>query len=135
MTQLGFNAAKKRYNRLLWPAMAIYVAIILGGSWYVDEGTTPQWIAALIAIASALPVAATIWGIVRWMEETDEYTRMRHMKAFVRGSAVVMSAVFIVGFLQLFEVVENFEIFWFGPAFFLAYGLFACVPMMFGKTV
>lgn len=133
--QIGFNAAQKRYRRVFWPAMIAYAAIVLGGAWFVDEGTTPQWIAALVAIATALPVCLALWAMVRWMSETDEYTRIKHLKGFARGAALTVSGVFIVGFLQLFEVIGPVEVFWFGPAFFLAYGLSTCLPMMFGKTV
>ncbi|WP_084421074.1 hypothetical protein [Henriciella litoralis] len=131
----GFNAARKRYKRVFWPAMASYCLIVAGGVWYVDKGVTPPWIASLVAIATALPVCVALWAIVRWMLETDEYTRMRHLKAFAYGAALVISAIFVVGFLQIFEVIGNVEVFWFGPAFFIAYGLFNCVPMLFGKTV
>lgn len=135
MAQLGFNAARKRYHRIFWPAMAVYVVIVLAGAWYVEEGVTPQWITALVAIATAAPVCIAIWAIVRWMSETDEYTRLRHLKGFARGAALTICAIFVVGFLQLFEVIGNFEVFWFGPAFFLAYGLSTCWSTFFGKTV
>ena len=131
----GFNAARKRYHRVFWPAMLAYVVIVLGGAWLIDEGTTPQWLAGLVAIATALPVCLALWAIVRWMSETDEYTRIKHLKAFARAAAITVSGIFIVGFLQLFEVIGNFKVFWFGSAFFLAYGLSTCVPVLFGKTV
>lgn len=135
MAQQGFNAARKRYHRVFWPAMALYVAIVLFGSWYVQEGETPKWIAAAFAIATALPVCFTLWAMVRWMSETDEYTRLRHLKAFAQGATITISGVFVVGFLQFFEVIDSFDVFWFGPAFFLAYGLQTCASTLFGKTV
>lgn len=132
--QIGFNAAQKRYRRIFWPAMIAYVAIVLGGAWLVDDDS-PVWLAGGVAIATALPVCLALWAIVRWMSETDEYTRIKHLKGFARGAAITISGVFIIGFLQLFDVIDNFEVFWIGPAFFLAYGLATCLPMMFGKTV
>lgn len=135
MAQLGFNAARKRYHRIFWPAMIAYVAIVLGGSWLVDEQETPQWIAAAAAVLTALPVCIALWAIVRWMSETDEYTRIKHLKGFARGAALTISGVFVIGFLQLFEVIGHFEVFWIGPAFFIAYGLATCAPDLFGKTV
>ena len=133
--QLGFNAAKKRYHRVFWPAMLAYTVIVLGGAWIVDKETSPEWLAAIVAVLTALPVCLALWAIVRWMSETDEYTRIKHLKGFARGAALTISGVFVIGFLQLFEVIDNFEVFWIGPAFFLAYGLSTCLPMMFGKTV
>ena len=133
--QLGFNAAQKRYHRVFWPTMIVYVMIVLGGAWLVDKETSPTWLAATVAIACALPVCLALWAIVRWMSETDEYTRMKHLKGFARGAAITISGVFVVGFLQLWEVIEDFDVFWIGPAFFLSYGLATCAPMLFGKTV
>ncbi|WP_084397900.1 hypothetical protein [Henriciella aquimarina] len=133
--QLGFNAARKRYRRVFWPAMIAYVAIVFGGAWFIEDGVTPQWIAASVAVATALPVCLAIWAVVRWMSETDEYTRLRHLKAFAQGAALTLCAIFVIGFLQLFEVIGQFDVFWFGPAFFLAYGLCSCAPNWFGKTV
>ena len=132
---IGFNAARKRYHRVFWPTMIAYVVIVLGGAWLIDEGESPQWLVGLVAVVTALPVCLALWAIVRWMSETDEYTRLRHLKGFARGAAITISGVFIIGFLQLFEVIGNFEVFWIGPAFFLAYGLSTCVPMIFSKTV
>ena len=42
--------------------------------------------------------------------------------ALVAG-IVTVSVVFVIGFLQLFHVIDTFEIFWFGPFFFIAYGI------------
>ena len=92
MAQVGFNAAKKRYHRIFWPAMAAYVAIVLTGAWIVDKETTPKWIAGSIAVATAIPVCIALWAIVRWMSETDEYTRIKHLKGFARGAALTNGA-------------------------------------------
>ncbi|MEQ8558496.1 MAG: hypothetical protein RIB03_09295 [Henriciella sp.] len=133
--QFGFNAARKRYHRIFWPAMIAYVVIVLGGAWIIDKQESPTWLTATVAVLTALPVCLALWAIVRWMSETDEYTRIKHLKGFARGAAITISGVFVIGFLQLFEVIENFEVFWIGPAFFLSYGLATCAPGWFGKTV
>ena len=77
MATLGFRTANKRYKRLFWPMMALYVAIIFAAKWLVDEDTTPLWIRAGCAIATTAPLAAAIWAILRRARETDEYTRAR----------------------------------------------------------
>lgn len=133
--QLGFNAARKRYHRVFWPAMIAYVVIVFAGAWLIDKNESPTWLAATMAVLTALPVCLALWAMVRWMSETDEYTRIKHLKGFARGAAITASGVFILGFLQLFEVIETFSVFWVGPAFFLAYGLATCLPNLFGKTV
>ena len=133
--QFGFNAARKRYHRLFWPAMIAYVTIVIGGAWLVDDQESPKWIAALAAILTTIPIVIALFAIVRWMSETDEYTRLRHLKAFAVAGALTASVVFLVGFLQIFDVVGFVEVFWFGPLFLGAYGLADCLPRLFGKTV
>lgn len=124
MSQQTFKSAKRRYHRLFWPLMAIYVVIILGGSYGINQlDPEPKWLQVTLALASAAPVIATIYVMLRYANETDEYTRLIQYKSFAWGGAITTSIVFLVGFLQLFHVIGAVEVFWFGPLFFLAYGL------------
>ena len=124
MTQQTFKSAKRRYLRLMWPMMILYVAIILVGSlWLKQFETEPKWLQLSLALASAAPVIATLFAMLRYANETDEYSRLIQLKAFAWGGTITVSALFVVGFLQIFHVIEMFEIFWFGPLFFFAYGL------------
>ena len=132
---IGFNKARKRYHRVFWPTMIAYTLIVLAGAFLVDKAESPIWLKGSVAVACALPVCLALWAIVRWMSETDEYTRIKHLKGFARAAAITISAVFVIGFLQLWNVIESFDVFWFGPGFFLAYGLATCLPGLFGKTV
>lgn len=124
MTQQTFKSAKRRYHRVFWPLMAIYVVIILGGSFGLNQmDPEPKWLQASLAVASALPVIATLLVMMRYANETDEYRRLIQLKGFAWGGVITTSAVFLVGFLQLFHVFDRIEVFWFGPFFFVAYGL------------
>ncbi|MCR9268790.1 MAG: hypothetical protein ACX94B_02275 [Henriciella sp.] len=124
MTQHTFKSAKRRYFRAFWPLMALYVIIVLAGSFGLNQlDPEPKWLQATLAIACAVPVIATLLVMLRYVSETDEYTRLVQLKGFAWGGVITVSGIFIVGFLQLFHVIENFEVFWFGPAFFIAYGL------------
>jgi hypothetical protein len=124
MAQQTFKSAKRRYHRMFWPLMAIYVAIILGGSFAINQmDPEPKWLQAGLAVASALPVIGALLVMLRYITETDEYTRMIQLKGFAWGAVITVSAIFLVGFLQIFHVVELVEVFWFGPFFFVAYGL------------
>lgn len=131
---LGFNTANKRYQRIFWPAMAVYVVIILTASYLIDTDTAPTWLKATGAVAATLPVLVTIWAIMRQTHETDEYTRMRQMKALAEAGAGTISILFLVGFLQIFEVIRTVEVFWFGPLFFILFGLVKC-RSIFEKTI
>jgi len=124
MTQQTFKSAKRRYKRAFWPLMAVYVVIILAGSYGLKQmDPEPVWLQASLAVASATPVIATLLVMLRYVIETDEYTRLLQLKAFAWGAVITVSLIFLVGFLQMFHVVELVEVFWFGPVFFIAYGL------------
>ncbi len=132
----GFKEARKRYNRIAGPLMAVYAVLCLGGSalWaFLDVDV--KFTSAILALAICAPVIAVLIAKLRYFEETDEYTRLRQLRAFALAGAVTVSAVFIVGFLQLFDVVGQVPVFLFGPLFFLVYGLATCTGRWFGKTV
>ena len=124
MAQQTFKSAKRRYHSVFWPLMAIYCIIVVGGSFLLSKlDPEPIWLQASLAIACALPVIATLLVMMRYALETDEYTRLIQLKGFAWGGVITVSVVFLIGFLQLFHVIETFEIFWFGPFFFIAYGI------------
>ncbi|MEL8054660.1 MAG: hypothetical protein AAGK66_00775 [Pseudomonadota bacterium] len=124
MTQHTYKSARRRYVRVFWPLMAIYTVIVLAGSFYLGSlETEPVWLQASLAIACALPVIAVLFIMLRYFAETDEYSRLLQYKAFAYGAVFTVSAIMLVGFLQLFDVIGSVEVFWFGPAFFLAYGI------------
>lgn len=135
MTQTrGFRTATRRYKALFWPMMAIYVAIIFGAKFLIDEDTAPVWLNAACAVAATLPIVGTLYAIRRQTDETDEYTRMRQLMALRDGGLITAAVAFLVGFLQIFEVIGPVDAFWFGPLFFLAFGL-SKMTDCFGRTV
>ncbi|MEL6726353.1 MAG: hypothetical protein AAFP81_03300 [Pseudomonadota bacterium] len=124
MSQQTFKSAKRRYHRVFWPLMIVYTMIVVGGSIGLNLlETEPEWLKATLAVACAVPVIATLLVMMRYAEETDEYSRLVQLKSFAWGGIVTISLISVVGFLQLFDVVERFEVFWFGPLFFVAYGI------------
>lgn len=132
--QKGFRTANRRYHYAFWPLMGVYVVGIFVASFYIDEDTAPLWLKITGALAVALPVIGVLWAILRQVRETDEYTRLRQLTALAQGGAITAGIAFIAGFLQIFGALPEFSAFWFGPLFFLAYGLSACV-LHVGKTV
>ena len=89
---------------------------------------------AACAIAATLPLFIVLFAIRRQTDETDEYTRMRYLKALRDAGLITSGLLFLVGFLQIFDVIGDIEVFWFGPVFFFAFGL-ARLPECFGRTV
>ena len=124
MEQQTYKSARRRYVRLFWPLMAIYTLIVLAGSFYLGTfEVEPLWLQATLAVLCALPVIAVLFVMLRYFNETDEYSRLVQLKAFSYGAAFTVSCLFLIGFFQLFEVIDTFAVFWFGPLFFLAYGI------------
>lgn len=132
---LGFNTANKRYTRLFWPMMAIYVALVLSASYFIDTDTSPLWLRISAAVAVTAPITGVLWAILRQARETDEYTRLRHLDALAFAGLTTIGITFLIGFLQIFGAIGMFEVFWIGPAFFLIFGLAKCRESLFGKTV
>ncbi|MEZ5985694.1 MAG: hypothetical protein R3B94_07060 [Hyphomonas sp.] len=130
----GFRTAERRYKFLFWPMMAIYVAVILGAKFFIDENTAPVWLNAACAIAATLPLLIVLYAIRRQTDETDEYTRMRYLQALRDAGLITSGITFLFGFLQIFDVLGSIDVFWFGPLFFFAFGL-ARLTNCFGRTV
>ncbi len=130
----GFRTASRRYKILFWPMMAAYVTIILGAKFLIDEDTAPVWLNAACAIAATLPLGIVLYAIRRQTDETDEYTRLRYLKALRDAGLITAAITFLVGFLQIFDVLGSVDVFWFGPLFFFAFGI-SRLTNCFGTTV
>ncbi|MEO0465559.1 MAG: hypothetical protein AAF216_03375 [Pseudomonadota bacterium] len=136
MAKQGFITAKRRYMRALWPLVIVYLVAVFSGSWMLRQyDDPPVGLAITAALAAALPLAIFMAVVLRYFTETDEYTRLRQLIAFARGAAFTVSAIFIFGFLQLFDVIGDIEVFWFGPLFLMSWGLSYCFGNLLGKTV
>lgn len=124
MAQQTFKSAKRRYWRAFVPIMALYlVATLAGSAFLLTFEVEPTWLQATIALACTLPMVFFLFVQIRYFLETDEYDRIIQLKGFAIGAAITVSVIFLVGFLQMFHVIDRIEVFWFGPAFFVAYGL------------
>lgn len=136
MAGVGFREATRRYHRVFWPIMGLYLLCLFGGEILLEyNDPAPLWMKVAVSLAAALPMSALLFVILRYFEETDEYTAKRQYKAFAQAAAVTMTAIFIVGFLQLFDAMASFDVFWFGPAFLMLWGLAYCRQCLAGKTV
>ena len=136
MRRQGFQFAERRYKRVAYPLIAVYALLCLGGTalWAFFD-VDVKLASAGLAIVICIPVIALLVAKLRQFEETDEYTRLRRLRAFARAAVVTLSAVFIVGFLELFDVIDDVPLVLFGSLFFLAYGITACLQRWPGKTV
>jgi len=132
--QLGFRTAARRYRLVFWPMTAAYMAVLFAGVFLVDKDASPLWLRAAFAVAVVLPLFGMLWAMLRHVGETDEYTRLRQLQALAEAGAITTGAVFLFGFLEIFNVIGDVPLFLFGPLFFLAFGLAHC-RQRFGRTV
>lgn len=124
MQKVTHKQARSRYRRLFWPMMALYVVVVIGGTLLrTNFDAPPLWLDVALALGSALPVSAVLFLMVRYFLEADEFVRLQQLTAFAYGACLTVSSIFVAGFLQMFDVIRGIEVFWFGPAFFFAYGI------------
>ena len=130
----GFRTANKRYLMIFVPMMTVYCVAIIAALALIDFDTSPTALRVAAALGVSAPLVAILWSILRLVRETDEYTRLRQLQALAEGGCLLTGTIFILGFLERFNVIEDIPLFLFGPAFFFFYGL-AHVRQRLGKTV
>ncbi|HBJ92166.1 hypothetical protein [Ponticaulis sp.] len=124
MAHVTFKQAKRRYQVWFWPLMALYTAAILGGTLISKQfETDPIWFLYLLTAATVLPIFGVLFIMWRYIQETDEFTRMMQLEAMSIGALITVGAATVIGFMQLFELIETFPVFLILPFFFVSYGV------------
>ena len=126
MGQLTFKEANRRSKSLFFPMIGIYSAACIGGALLLRHLSEPTiWLKNVIAVFTIAPIFIVFWLIWRYVQETDEYTRLRQLQALAIGGMITAATAGTVGFLELYEAIpEDFvPSFLFLPLFFLSYGL------------
>jgi hypothetical protein len=94
----------RRYMLRFGLAMAAYVAILAPVDYVAHHGLLPgkPWL-YLVAIAPAIPVAAVVLIVLRYIqEEEDEYQRMLNIRAYIAATGLMLTVVTGWGYLQDF---------------------------------
>lgn len=124
MTQRTYKDAKRRYHSVFWPLMGLYMTVVVSGAMYMGfSGNEALWLKVSLGLGMGLPMVGVLLVMVRFFEEADEYSRLLHLRSFAYATAIIVGAVAVFGSLQMFKAIGGIEVFWFVPAFFLAYGL------------
>ena len=124
MKQFTFKQAKRRYQNWFWPMMGIYTAACLGGA-YLQRTleTTPDWLPLVMAVGTTLPIFGFPFFLWRYVQETDEFSRLMQLESLAIAGLVTVGAAGLIGFLQLYEAIPTFPVFLLLPCFFFAYGI------------
>lgn len=136
MPDVTFKQANRRYVRLFLPVMAIYAGLTFVGpaAMIAYDGHPPTWLMVIVSVVTGAPIAVVFWLMMRYLRETDEYTRANQVEALLTGASITLSLAVIWGFLELYQVMPRWRIFspmmMVGPAFFFFYGMASLVQHM-----
>ncbi len=103
------SVALKRYQKRTMIVMAGYVGILLISSWTVKHGHLHGWFLYLLSALPAIPIILVIVSMGRYLqEETDEYLRLRTMRALLVATAALLGTLVVSDFLQAFANAPAF---------------------------
>jgi hypothetical protein len=115
----------KQYTRDMAVAAAAYVGVLVPAVFVVRHLEPPQWVAAVLALASAAPGLLMIRAYMRRFNGIDEFQRRVEMESVLVATAVVGFASFTYGFLQSFAGFPTIEdaLLWVFPALWFVFGI------------
>lgn len=120
----------RRYNRRMIPAMLAYVVLLLAAITYAEQAEPTGVLAWVIAIAPAIPILFAIRAIFLLpTEETDEYQRHRLQQAYAWATGATLMVCTAAGFLDMFGVVPNLELWIAFPMWTAFMGIARCLPL------
>lgn len=124
----------RRYMRRFLPAMFAYVILLMAAISYSNEAQPTGIVAWLVAIGPAIPIFFAIRAIFLLpIEEDDEYQRARIYQAYAWATGATLMATTAIGFLDMFHVVPQVEMWIAFPMWAFFMGLARCLPLNLGK--
>lgn len=109
------NPAQRRYLLRFMPLMVSYALILIGVSAAQRHGTIAGTTLGLMSVLPAIPLVGVIIVMGLYLrEERDEFIRDRLIASMLGGTAILLSAATIWGFLENNGVVGH-------PPTFLAF--------------
>ncbi|MGZ6040497.1 MAG: hypothetical protein ACXWKR_17645 [Phenylobacterium sp.] len=112
--------AWRRYIIRFTIAMSAYAVVLSAMVYALNNGVAPPkpWL-YLVAVAPAIPVAAVILIVLRYLqEEDDEYQRMLNMRAFVGATGMTLAICTGWGLMQWFAGLPKVSLFYVFPMFY-----------------
>jgi uncharacterized membrane protein required for colicin V production len=117
--------ARRKYFFELGGAMLLYFATVVAS---VRIGRTmPEGIArTMLLLAPVIPLALSIWAIVRQFGRMDEFVRLRTLESFSIAGAITAGLTFSYGFLESAGFPRQ-SMFWVWGIMGLSWGTVHCV--------
>lgn len=112
------SPAARRYMGLMGPTMALYVVVLLASIWALTTQALEGALRYAVAVAPALPISATVVLVGRYLaQETDEFLRSVVVQSILWGTALVLIATTIWGFLEETADAPHIPLYWVYPLF------------------
>lgn len=113
----------RRYLAEFVPFMAAYFALMLF-VWPLHKTVDMIWLKAAIALSPAMPVAAMVVSLFRYVTASDEFMQRLHLQALAIAAGVVAVASVATGFLAAAKVIalDGTALLLVFPALMMTYG-------------
>lgn len=99
MSTLPF--AFRRYLFRVIPCMLAYVGLLFGSNMAIRAWDPEGAALAALAVLPALPILGVIWALgMVIVEQTDEYQRMKMVRAILIATAILLSVTTVWSFLE-----------------------------------
>jgi hypothetical protein len=93
--------------------VASYVVLLFAVVWWFQTNAPRGAVKYVAAVLPALPLLAVIWALGMYLvDETDEYIRMRTVRACLIATGLVLAAATAWGFLEQFEAVPHLPLYY-----------------------
>jgi hypothetical protein len=124
------TSAGRRYNLRLIPMMLLYCGVLIACIWAIKHWHPTGLALVVLSVLPALPIlgAIAVMGLYL-IEETDEFLRQRVATCMLVGTAALLTAVTVYGFLANGgAIAPRSDIgLWGFPLWCAAWGLAQCV--------
>jgi len=126
--------ARKRYFKIFFPSMALYLVAVFGATWLLKFNEIGQTFKYIVAIIPSLFIWWLVWAQVRYFREADEFERARQISGALFGVSVLMVFSTGWGFLEMLADAPKFPVFWIFPLFCVAYSVGRYFTRMEGEN-
>lgn len=120
----AWNPAARRYNLRIAVAMTAYVGVLVASLTLLRTRDLQGPLLWLTAVAPAIPVMGAIAAMGAYVAEmTDEYQRMKLVRAMIIATGLSLSIFTALGFLENGGAIGKLEGIWAFPIWCVCLGL------------
>jgi hypothetical protein len=106
----------QRYMRGMAIAAVLYMAVVAGGVYVINNNEPPQWLVIALALAPLAPAALMLRTYLVFFRALDEFQRRIQTEAMLITLGVVGLGAFTYGFLEEWADFPHVPLIWVFPA-------------------